>query len=213
MPNFNPFSNDAEDTSFETGMPVTQAAKAVSQAASAQAQKQSDDATKAIVDQLYAPSTPQDQGTDEAKTQHTDASNSATRAASTHASVSKTAKVNPNQTPDEQEKMEKIRHELFGNYAITFKSAPNSAGINTAAVGLDQEMEKERKAREQREMQGKKEEEEEAQRKKEEEEAQKQEMVAPAGKKTGFQMGRKQQEPMALRLAKTKTEINRGASG
>jgi hypothetical protein len=216
MPNFNPFSNDAEDTSFETGMPVTQAAKAatntMTKAAQAQADAAAKKATDDLVDFLYAPSTPDDQGTDETNTQHTDASNASTRVASTHASVSKTAKVNPNQTPEEQEKMEKIRHELFGNYSATFKQAGQN-GAHNITTSLDQEMEKARKEREQKEMQRKQEEEEEEKRKKEEEEAQKEEFAMPAGKKTGFQMGKKQQEPMALRLAKTKTEINRGASG
>ena len=218
MPNFNPFSSDHEDTSFEHGSPVTQAAKNISQAAQQKTAAAIKKANDEIVAELYGSSKPAEPGTDEANTQHTDASNAATRAAATHGAVSgktgkATANANPNQTPEEQAKVEKIRHELFGNYSMTFKSAPNAAGINSATVGLDQEMERARKEREQKEMQRKQEEEEEEQRKKEEEEAQKQELDAPAGKKTGFQMGKKQQEPIALRLAKTKTEINRGATG
>jgi hypothetical protein len=214
MPNFNPFNLDQEDTSFETGMPVTQAAKAVSKAVQTQAKKQTDDATKDIVSQLYAPSNPNpdEPGTDEANKQHTDASNSSTRAASTHAGISKTAKVNPNQTPEEQQKMEKIRGELFGNYSMTFKAASVN-GAQNIVTSLEQEVDRERKKREQMEAQRKKDEEEEEERKKEEEEEQKQELAEPTGKKTGMMYGRKQKEPIALRQAKTKTEINRGTSG
>lgn len=213
MPNFNPFNLDHEDTSFEQGMPVSQAAKNISQAV----QKQADDAIKKVNDeiiaQLYGPSTLSEPGTDEANVQHTDANNAATRAASTHAAVSGQAgktTANSNQTPEEQEKMEKIRHELFGNYSAKFQSAPNGAQpLNT---NLEMAMEKARKEREQKEMQQKQAEEEE-QRKKEEEEQQKQELDMPAGKKTGMMFGKKQQEPVALRLARTKTEINRGTNG
>lgn len=216
MPNFNPFSNDAEDTSFEQGSAVSQAAKSATKAVSSQMQKQADDAFKKanedIVSLLYGPSTPQEPGTDETNTQHTDSSNAATRAASTHAGVSKTANVNPNQTPEEQAKMEKIRSELFGNYSMTFKAAAAN-GAQNLTTSIDQEMEKVRKEREQKEMQRKQEEEEEEQRKKEEEEAQQQELAMPAGKKTGMQMGKQKQEPIALRQAKTKTEIQRGTSG
>lgn len=216
MPNFNPFNLDNEDTSFEQGMPVSQAAKNISQAA----QKQADDAIKKandeIVAQLYGPSTPSEPGTDEANVQHTDASNAATRAAATHAAAGghtgkTTTNTNPNQTPEEQAKMEKIRHELFGNYSAKFQSAPNGAQpLNT---NLEMAMEKARKEREQKEMQRKQEEEEEERRKKEEEEQQKQELDMPAGKKTGMMFGKKQQEPIAVRLAKTKAEINRGQTG
>jgi hypothetical protein len=214
MSNINPFSDDAESTSFERGMPVNQTAKNVSQATQAQAKQMIQDANKQLLDQLYGPSTPpgqEDPGTDETNVQHSDASNASTRAAASHAGVSKTANVNPNQSPEEQAKMEKIRHELFSNYSSKFQSAQNGAQpLNT---NLEMEMEKARKEREQKEMQRKQEEEEEEQRKKEEEEAQKQELDTPAGKKIGFQMGKKQQEPLALRLAKTKTESNRGTTG
>jgi len=221
MPNFNPFSSDNEDTSFETGMPVSQAANTAVKAISSQAQAQIDATNQDIVNQLYGPSTPDEPGTDEANQSHVDQSNAATRAQSAHMSASmsankgsktnQTANQNTNQTPEEQAKMEKIRHELFGNYSATYQSAPNAAhGLIT---NLDQEMDKARKEREQKETQRKQEEEEEEKRKKEEEEEQKQELVSPAGKKTGFTFGKKPQQPIALRLAKTKTEINRGATG
>src|SRR5579862_4867393 len=111
MPNFNPFSNDAEDTSFEQGTPVTQAAKTVTKTASDQAQAAAKKATDDVIDFLYAPTAPQEPGTDEANTQHTDQSNAATRAAAaqtgTHKSttnISSNANANPNVTPDEQAK-------------------------------------------------------------------------------------------------------------
>lgn len=222
MPNFNPFGNDHEDTSFETGAPVSQAAKNLSQAA----QKQADDAavkaaqdfdqtTGDIVAQLYGVDQSSDPGTDETNPQMTDHTAAAAHMAKaqstggTHASQS--ANGNSNQTPEEQAKMEKIRRELFGNYSSKFQSAPNGAqNINT---NLDMEMEKARQERKRKEEERKREEEEEAQRKKEEEEAQKQELVMPSGKKAGFQMGKPKQQPMALRQAQTKTEIQRGTTG
>jgi len=215
MPNFNPFSDDNENTSFEQGMPINQAAKNVTKTSTAQAQKQVDDTTKAIVAQLYG-ATPdgQDQGTDEANTSHLDHSNAASRAAA-HAGSGKPShsasnSSNSNQTPEEQAKLEKVRHELFANYGSKFKTAQN--GPFTITTDLEQEMEKARREREQKEMQRKHEEEEEERRKKEEEE-QKQDLAMPAGKKTGVMMGRKQQQPMEVQLAKTRTESNRGTSG
>ncbi|HVA96077.1 MAG TPA: hypothetical protein VND99_00315 [Candidatus Acidoferrales bacterium] len=210
MPNFNPFNNDDEGASFEQGMPVSQAAKNVAKAATAQASQQVKDDTKAIVDQLYG-LTPsgQDQDTDNddpqaAAGQHT---------SNTGGAQSKTASGNTNQSPEEQAKMEKIRSELFANYSMKFKSAQNAAGINSATIGLDQEMEKARQMRKQKEEQRKQEEEEEERRKKEEEEKKKEEVALPAGKKTGSMFGKKQQQPMAVQLARTKTEVNRGTSG
>jgi hypothetical protein len=213
---FNPFSSDNEDSSFEQGAPVSQAAKNVTQAVATPTKAQLDVAQD-IVNQLYAPSTPQgqDQGTDETNTQHSDQSNAATRAVaaaqSGGAHKGQSAKVNPNQTPEEQAQMEKVRHELFGSYSAKYKTAQN--GPFNITTSLDQEMEKARKEREQKEAQRKQEEEEEEKRKKEQEEQQQQQLDMPAGKKTGMTMGKKQQQPFALTLAKTKTESNRGSTG
>src|SRR6185437_501219 len=115
-------------------------------------------------------------------------------------------------TPEEQAKMEKVRHELFGNYSANFKKA-GANGAQNINTNLDQEMEKARKEREQKEAQRKQEEEEEEKRKKEEEEQQKQQLDTPAGKKTGMMFGKKPQKPIALTMARTKTESNRGTSG
>ena len=211
MPNFNPFSDDAESTSFERGMPVNQAAKNVTQAAKQQADEQVKAANKAIIDQLYGPSdaAPEDPGTDEANPLQHDNSNQAARMAAAQMSSQKSS--NSNQSPEEAAKMKKIRAELFSQYSAKFHSAINGAQpLNT---NLEMQMDKVRKENEQQEMQKKQEEEEEEQRKKEEEEAQKQELAEPTGKKSGMMYGKKQQEPLALRLAKTKTEINRGATG
>jgi hypothetical protein len=216
MPNFNPFSSDNDDTSFELGSPVNQAAKNVTKAASNKANDNAKAFAAAMRDQLYGSSTsstPQEPGTDETNTGHTDNSNAASRAMShagggTHNTSHTNA--NPNQTPEEQAKMEKIRHELFGQYSSKFRSAQNGA-VNIT-TDLEQEMEKARQERKRKEEERKREEEEEERRKKEAKEKQ-QEFVTPAGKKTGMQMGKKQQEPIALRLSKVKTEINRGSTG
>lgn len=201
---FGSFSND-ENNSFEQGLPLNQAAKNAAKVAVSQTKTQADDTTKAILDQLYGPGTPsgQDQGTDEANPAHTDQSNSATRAVTTHGGMAnKSSNTNSNQTSEEQTKLEKIRRELFAkNYGGQF--------------GVDQEMAKARREREEKEKQREKEEEEEKQRL----EAEKAQMdeglgsLLPAGKKTGAMFGKKQQQPIALRQAKTKTEINRGTSG
>ena len=61
MPNFNPFSSNDEDTSFERGTPAGQVVKTVTKAVSDQTKIQ----TKAFQDDLnallFGPSTPPDQ--------------------------------------------------------------------------------------------------------------------------------------------------------
>src|SRR5580692_6935444 len=122
---FNPFNDDAENTSFEQGMPLNQAARNVAKATATQTDDQIKAANQAIVDQLYGTTTPsgQEQGTDEANTSHTDASNAATRAVSTHGGLAhnKGSNTKSNQTQEDQAKLEKIRHELFTkNYGGKF---------------------------------------------------------------------------------------------
>lgn len=201
----NPFSTDSEDTSFEQGAPITQAAKNAAKATSTQADAQIQAANKAIVDQLYGPTQGQDQGTDESNPQNADHTNSSRGA---HIGAKKTT--NPNQTPEEEAKMERIRHELFSNYSSKFKSAQN--GAHGIVTDLEQEMEKARKEREQKEQQ-RKQEEEEQQQKNEEEKAQMDDSLGslmPEGKHTGRN---RMKQPVAVTMAKTKTEINRGSSG
>src|ERR1700683_5030584 len=98
---YNPFSSDNEDTSFEQGLPVNQAARNAAKATSSQVNDQIQAANKAIVDQLYGPSTPsgQDQGTDETNPQQVDHTNAANRAAAAHA-ANKSSTSNQNQTPN-----------------------------------------------------------------------------------------------------------------
>jgi len=213
MPNFNPFSSDTEDTSFEQGMPINQAAKNVTKSATQGATQQANQFGKQASDDILkfiygdTSSQGQDQGTDEANPSHTDHTNP-----TAHQAAGANNNTNQNQPSEEQAKMEKIRHELFGNYAMKFKSAPNSA-VNIT-TDLDQEIEKARKERERLEEERKREEEEEEQRKLEaKKQAQQQELAMPAGKKTGMMMGKKQQQPMAVHLEKTKTESNRGTTG
>ncbi len=213
MPNFNPFSSNDEDTSFERGTPAGQVVKTVTKAVSDQTKIQ----TKAFQDDLnallFGPSTPPDQdgaSKDPAKAQ-INASQTNVSQAVAGSQANATNSGNPNLSPEEQAKMAKIRNELSGNYRNKLGLIQN--GVQNINTNLEQEMEKARKEREQKEAQRKQEEEAEEQRKKEEEEARKHELVSPAGKKTGFMMGKKQQQPMAVHLAKIKTEGNRGASG
>jgi hypothetical protein len=210
---FNPFSSDNEDSSFEQGLPVNKAVKSVTKTAASQVKKQNDDFAKAMRDQLYGliPGG-QDQSADDATDPQTGDQKNASHSAGAQKGTNTNANQNQNQTPDEQAKMEKIRHELFANYSMKFKSAANSA--QNITTDLEQEIEKARQERKRKEEERKREEEEEEKRKKEEEErAKQQDLAMPAGKKTGMQMGKKQQQPIALRLAKTKTEINRGTTG
>lgn len=206
--NINPFSDKNEETSFEQGAPVSQAAKNAAKAAGSQVNTQIKAANQDIVSQLYAPTTQQEPGTDETNTQQSDQTN--VSRAGANGQSGKQANINPNQPPEEQAKMEKIRKELFGNYSAKFQVQNGAQNITT---NLEQEMEKARREREQKETQRKQAEEEEEQRKKEEEEAQQQELDMPAGKKTGFMFGKKQQQPMAVQIAKTRTEVNRGTTG
>jgi len=207
---FNFSNNKTEDTSFERGSPINQTAKTFVKTTSTQIQKQGDDTAKAILNQLYGVSdspVQDEQGGGNAQSAvPTNFSKPATGQTAGNASNS-----NPSQVPEEQVQMEKVRRELFSNYSKNYKSAQN--GAQNIITNLDLEMEKARKEREQKELQRKQEEEEEERRKKEEEERQKQELLVPAGKKTGIMLSKKQQQPIAVRLAATKTEINRGTSG
>jgi len=213
MPNFNPFGNDNENTSFERGAPINQAAKNVVQGATSQvktaAKSVGDDITSQILGALYGPS--QDQGTDEANASQTDQSNPLAHAAKQMgANNSSASTTNSNQSPQELADLEKVRRELSGNYSAQFNTAHN--GPFNITTNLEQEIERARKEREQKEMQRKQQEEEEEQRRKQEEEAKKQQIAMPSGKKTGM-MGNQPQKPMAVRLEETKTEGNRGTSG
>jgi len=196
MPNFNPFSDDHEDTSFEQGSPLNQTARNAAKAASSQTQAQVQASNKAIVDQLYGfidPTNPteDDQQANDAAKQHSQNS---------HGQQANQANTSSANTPEEQAKIEKIRRELF-------------AKTHGGQFSIEQQMEKARKEREQKEQQLKQQEEEEERQKLEAQKAQQEEFAMPAGKKTGMVMGKKQQQPVALTQAKTKTEINRGASG
>ncbi len=201
--NFNPLSDRGEETSFEQGMPVTQAAKNAVKAVSVQADDARKKTTQDILAQFYGSST------DETNTQQTD--HTGVSRAGANGQSGKSTNTNPNQTPEEQAKMERIRRELSGNYSAKFKSAPN--GPFGLITDLDQGIEKARRDREQKEMQRKQDDEEKKEAERREKEAQEQELVMPAGKKVGFQMGKKQQQPIALRIAETKTEIHRGSTG
>lgn len=206
---FNPFSNDAEETSFEQGSPVTQAAKNVTKAAVSAASSQAKATTQAIVNQLYGIPSPAEPGTDESNPQTINHANPAQMAGAKSGSAANATQTQP---LEEQAKLEKLRQELFGNYSAKFKSAQNNVG--NLVTDVEQEMEKARQERKRREEERKQQEEEEARQREEAKRAQQQEQsAAPAGKKTGVMFGKKQQQPVALRQAKTKTEINRGTTG
>lgn len=204
---FNPLNSNSEDTSFETGNPLTQAAKNIAKAASTQTQAQIKASNKAIVAQLYGVTpTEQEQATDNANPLASAQTNQPNTQGQQQVGNSNTSK-----SPEENATMEKIRRELFGNYASKFKSASNAQpGMITTDV--EQEMEKARQERKQKEAQWKQQEEEES-RQREEAEQEKKKDVMPSGKKTGMMYGRKQQQPIELERAKTRTEVNRGTTG
>ncbi|HWY79035.1 MAG TPA: hypothetical protein VNW29_01630 [Candidatus Sulfotelmatobacter sp.] len=198
---FNPFSNSGEDTSFEQGTPISQVAKTVTKQTSTQTTAQMKAVNNAIVDQLSGSvSSGQDQGSDVL---------SKAQGGTTAGVQSNSA--NTTQSSEEQAKMEKIRRELFVNYGSKFKSAQNGPfGIRT---DIEQGMEKARQERRQKEQQRKQEEEEEKRRREEEKKTEQEEFLSPAGKKAGVMFGKKPQKPLAVHLAKIKTEGNRGTSG
>src|SRR5580704_11482128 len=105
MANFNPFSSDNEDTSFERGAPVNQAAKNVVQGATTQvksaAKSVGDDITSQILGALYGPSTPQEPGTDEANASQTDHNNPLAHMAK-QTGASNASAANSNKSPQEQ---------------------------------------------------------------------------------------------------------------
>lgn len=199
----NPFSNNSEDTSFERGTPLGQTARNAVKVAATQAKALADDTTKAFLDQLYGPSTPSTDNTDQ---QVSDATKQLqqTGHGQQSAALQQALKGNAGnsaKSPDEQANLEKIRRELF-------------AKTHGGQFNIEQQMEKARKEREQKEQQLKQQEEEEKQSK----EAEKMQMeeagpFMPAGKKTGMMFGRKPKQPMAVTQAKNKAESNRGATG
>ena len=210
MNNF--FNSNDEDTSFERGNPISQAAKTTAKAINAQSQQQQKAFSDAIKKQLYGDQTATDQtsGVDESGNATPNATNPNASAVGQIPQQRRSPEETGEKSPEEQAKMEKVRRELFGNYAAKFKTAQNGPfGITT---DVEQEMEKARQERKQKEEERKREQEEEERRKKEEEERQKAELgpITPPGKGGGRN---KMQQPIALTQAKTKTEINRGTSG
>lgn len=198
MPNFNPFSNDSEDTSFERGAPVSQAAKSVTKAVSNQATTNAKAIGNTLLDWLY--------GTDSANAdpQGDDAAKQAVaqgQQISPQQAANASSSANSTKSPEEQAELAKVRQELFAkNYGGRF--------------GVEPEMEKARQERKQKEQQKKQEEEEEKQRQ-EAAKAQMSELPMPRGKSTGrMRMSKPSTEqPIELERAKTATEANRGTTG
>lgn len=171
---------------------TTQATQSVSDAAAKQAQQQAQDTNKAIVDQLYSPSSGQpDSGTNESGTQPPKGQ------ALQNAQKSQANAGNAAKSPEEQVKLEKLRRELFAkNYGGQFS--------------LENQLERQRKQTEQEEAQKKRtEEQEEEQKKMELEQRRQAEPLSPPTK------GRSRMGPSftSTDMSKKKTETFRGASG
>lgn len=199
MPNFKPWSDANEDTSFERGAPVTQAAKSVTNAVSDQAATHGKAIGNTLLDWLY--------GTDSANAdpQGDDAAKQAAQQgqpASAQQAAAATA-ANATKSPEEQANLEKVRQELF-------------AKNNSGQFGVEPEMQKARQERMQRE---KEREEIEQQEKEAAAAAQSQmsELPMPQGKRTGMQPGKpnreQQMESPEIAKARTAAEANRGTTG
>ncbi len=202
------FNFNSDNNSFEQGNPLTQAAKTVTKAVSSQTATQVKASSQAIADQLTG-DTHSSPEIDEAQAKQTQPSQSSPTPAPQGSQHTGDA----TKAPDEQAKMERIRRELFGNYASKFKTASNAQpGMITTDV--EQGMEKARQEREQHDEQRRRDHEEEEQQRAQAEQEKRNEGTTQAqGKSKGGGKTRMQPPQTEVDKAKTKTEINRGTTG
>lgn len=202
------FNFNSDNNSFEQGNPLTQAAKTVTKAAASQTAAQVRATGQVVADQLTgdAHAAPE---VDEAQVKQTQPAQSS-NAPATHGSQHTG---DATKAPDEQAKMDRIRRELFGNYASKFKTASN-AQPGMVTTDLEQGMEKSRQERDQRDEQRRRDhEEEEQQRAQVEQEKRNEASTQAQGKSKGGGKMRMQPPQTEVDKAKTKTEINRGTTG
>ncbi|HEX8932343.1 MAG TPA: hypothetical protein VF810_04260 [Patescibacteria group bacterium] len=183
----------------------TQAVKQVTGTVVKQTAKQAQQAAQSFVNQLYGATDTQaagDQKTDTA------APLAGIQKPPTSSQVQQSASGSPLSTaaPEEQAKIEKTRRELqqthTGSYVV-----PTLGKIGD----LEADIRKEEEKRKQEEQKKKQEEAEEEQQKLQEKQQREQEFIMPSGKMAGGRNRMKQ--PISVTRAKTKAEINRGASG
>lgn len=201
---FNPFSG-SDGPNLEQGNPVGQTVKKAAAAAGGFAGAQAKAAGQSFVDQLYgnvssAPDESDPQGTQ--NPQNMQAMQQAA-SASTGGSTSEFPK-----TPGEMSQIDETRKKLQELQGQHKKEYVDVTFGETAQKRRQQREEEERQMKAQQEQ-------EEAERKAQEQSEQEESMggLMPAGKKTGVQGRKRTQQPIALSRAKTKAEMNRGASG
>ncbi len=200
---FNPF-NGSDGPSFESPDGLSQKVQQTTKNVSAAAQQQVQATRKSFVDQLYGNISSEGENSDTSEGAQQQMQQAQKQLGDTASSgdISNAAK-----TPEEQAQIEMLRKRLHKENYFDYEQKTVS---DEAVLKVSQEKEQEWQTRQQ-------EEEEEAQRK-EEEKAQREEAmggVEPAGKgMKGKGNGRnRMSKPIALERAKTRTEINRGASG
>lgn len=187
---FNFGGNNDEDTSFERGNPVQQGAKNITKATTSQIQQQQKAFTKALTDQLYGP-TPETPQKDEKK-----------ELPPGMETIQK--QLGQNNSADEKQ-LEETRKKLqaFQN------QHRDSYFEKTMGESARKKIEQEETQKEQ----AKRQEDEEAKQREADAKAAQEESLAgvmPQGKHTGRN---RMQKPMAVKLAETKTESNRGTTG
>jgi len=195
---FGSFSSNDENTSFEQGISLNQTAKNAVKTTTTQTKKVADDTRKAILDQLYGPST---SSADSAAQQAGDAGSQASQTDHQQSPSQENA-----QAPGEQGKLDETRRKLQELQRLHKQNYYDKYLGDDAQRKLRQEEQQKKQQEAQAEDQ-----------ERQQLEAEKAQMdegtLLPAGKKAGAMFGKKQQQPIALTRAKTKTEMNRGASG
>lgn len=195
---FNPFG-DADGSSLERGDPVTQGVKQATKALTGQAAQQAQAAKQSFIDQLYGNVSTADPETDQTGETGSTQQNPQQKAQAAASAMG------GGKTPSEQSQLDDARRrlqELQEGHKKTYYEAT-----------FGEEAQRKRQQREEEERQMKlQEEEEEAQRKAQEKAQQDDSLQSfmPAGKGQGRN---RMSAPIAVTQAKTKTEINRGASG
>lgn len=188
---FNPFASNDEDTSFEQGSPIQRTTTNAVKASASQIQQQQKAFTKSVVDQLYGPTEPKPE--EPKKEQPPGMHTIQKQLGNGHEGDDK-------QLEETRKKLQELQKHHKENY---FEK--------TMGEEAHRRIEQEEKQKEQLRLQA---EQEEKEREEQEKAAQEQSLggVMPQGKTSG--PGRQRmQKPVALELAKTKTESNRGTTG
>jgi hypothetical protein len=196
---FNPF-NSADGSSLEQGNPLTSSVKKAANAVSSQTVQQAQATKQSFVDQLYGNTTPTTEETDQ-----TGESGAQQPTQAQKTPLAQAMQGGNSKTPAEQTQIDEARKKLH-----VLQEMHNKKYFGET---FGEEAQAKRRQREEQEEQMKlQDEQEERERIAQEKENQNNTMqsISPPGKGRGRN---RMSAPIAVTQAKTKTEINRGASG